>query len=355
MRARLARGTLDHLGLHKVPVAAGTDGGGSGDATAMSKIEYLTELVPQEDAGIDLMRDTLAGAPDRSYTIVVVSSLKDVAALLRRHEELFVQKVERVVVQGGAKPFTPGVAPAGTFLEPDTAHNNEFDREASAFFYRRCQEIKVPLVIVTRFCAYAAPLPRSIYDDMAATGSPIGVHLQGAQRRSIEQLWRRACAPEGSDARSGLPARCDKAWFISTFCGGQGEQRTGSDSIWDLIVSFNMYDPIALVVAIPALAHTFEFTELEVDGVVHRVVGTSKESHGVAGDGERLRSWMRSAFLNGVKPVQQTAVALQASNMRNEQRQRVSTMSIEDVRNSRIAVETRRDSSASRVADDMSA
>ena len=43
-------------------------------------------------------------------------------------------------------------------LVPDTAHNNEFDRDASAFVYRRCQELRVPLRIFTRhaWCADSA-------------------------------------------------------------------------------------------------------------------------------------------------------------------------------------------------------
>ena len=53
---------------------------------------------------------------------------------------------------------------------PDTAHNNQFDTEASTFFYRRVQEIGIPLVVVTRFAAYASQVPRDIYDRMAATG-----------------------------------------------------------------------------------------------------------------------------------------------------------------------------------------
>ena len=37
-----------------------------------------------------------------------------------------------------------------------------FDAEASSFFYRRCQELKVPMTVVTRVAAYACKLPRSL-------------------------------------------------------------------------------------------------------------------------------------------------------------------------------------------------
>ena len=44
------------------------------------------------------------------------------------------------------------------FLEPDDAQNNEFDRPAARFFYRRCQELGVPLIVVTRDAVMAVPV-----------------------------------------------------------------------------------------------------------------------------------------------------------------------------------------------------
>ena len=166
------------------------------------------------------------------------ASLKDAAEFVRVHEDLFVAKTKTVTIMGGVMPFDKTVDD-NELLVPDTAHNNTFDMEASAFFYRRCQEICVPLLIVSRHAAYKCPMPRSIYDDMAATGHPIGKRLRDTQRASIEGLWKRACAPEGPD-RIGLPARCDKSWFCNTFCSGNGGDRTVDDSIWDLVESFIM-------------------------------------------------------------------------------------------------------------------
>ena len=94
------------------------------------------------------------------------------------------------------------------------------------------------MIIVSRHAAYACPMPRSIYDDMASTGHSVGMRLRDTQRGSIESLWKRACA-EGSD-RLGLPGRCDKQWFRQTFLNDKGSGRTGGDSVWDLVVSFMM-------------------------------------------------------------------------------------------------------------------
>ena len=61
---------------------------------------------------------------------------------------------------GGVEPVEPAGPDEATLLVPDTANNNTFDPVASAFFYRRCQEIGVPLVIVSRWAAYAAKARR---------------------------------------------------------------------------------------------------------------------------------------------------------------------------------------------------
>ena len=120
-------------------------------------------------------------APDRvralrpkSLVLLLLSSLKDAAVFLRDNESLFMQKIRYVVLMSGAKvggggkggrrPSQKGAGLAGWPPEgtaraaegasrpasspPDDAQNNEFDRPAARFFYRRCQELGVPLIIV---------------------------------------------------------------------------------------------------------------------------------------------------------------------------------------------------------------
>ena len=55
---------------------------------------------------------------------------------------------------GGVEPVEAGAAEEGeVLLKPDTANNNTFDAVASEYFYRRVQEIGVPLVVVSRWAA----------------------------------------------------------------------------------------------------------------------------------------------------------------------------------------------------------
>ena len=223
-RASLARGTLDELGMHDVPVGVGSDGGGTGTSELCAEVPYMGGAVQLD--GQELMTSALRAAPDASVTFLVIASHRDLARLMESREELFRAKISSVVSMGGVCPVTS----AGERLRPDTAHNNLFDLASTEYAFAACQRWRIPLVVVSRFAAYQCQMPRSLYDRMAASGARIGKHLQRVQRLSIEKLWQRACAPEGAPERQGLPARCDRAWFLATFCSraaGEGASARG--------------------------------------------------------------------------------------------------------------------------------
>ena len=313
-RAQLARGTMDMIGLHAVPVAFGTDGGdvaGRNEAPDAASFSYMppdgSERSFSLETGRTLLYRILVAAEPKSVGVVVIASLKDAALFLRDNEALFAAKVKEVSIMGGV---TAASVDRGGLLEPDTAHNNVFDATAAAFFYRRCQELGVRLVIVGRDAAYQVPITRRVYEGLAHTGSPIGWRLRNAQRTSIEQLWRRA-ASEG-DARAGLPVRCDAAWFKATFCGGDGgvDDRGAGDPIWDLVKSFNMYDTLALIAAVPLLRDLL-FDPVAVDvpatrgsgtGASHLLIGVSKENDGFASPEAKAEcaSLLRAAYATGL-------------------------------------------------------
>merc|ERR1719215_2048954 len=60
------------------------------------------------------------------------------------------------------------------------------------------------MTIVSRFAAYAAKLPFTVYDRMASDKHPVGVRLQKAQQKSLEHLWSRAARPIDDPAREGV-------------------------------------------------------------------------------------------------------------------------------------------------------
>eukprot|EP00658_Telonema_sp_P-2_P025229 TRINITY_DN20159_c0_g1_i2.p1 TRINITY_DN20159_c0_g1~~TRINITY_DN20159_c0_g1_i2.p1 ORF type:complete len:449 (+),score=100.75 TRINITY_DN20159_c0_g1_i2:152-1348(+) len=269
-RAQLARGTMDVLGMEGVPVGCGSDGGdlSSGELALPGYAAAEGEPPPP---GEDLLVQTLEGCATGSVTLLLISSLKDAAHLLREHEGLFLDKVGQVVVMGGAHPVTQGCP-----LKPDSAHNNQFDTPSAEFLYEQLQRLKVPMVIVSRKVSYACPVGTAVLEQLAEAGSVVGSHLKDRQASSIQQLWQRACGPPQSFVRKGLPDRCDKKWFCDTFCAGEwGEvDRMGpEDLIWDLVTHFQMYDTWALLACIPCLRELlFEGQAHQVDGVEHLVL-----------------------------------------------------------------------------------
>ena len=185
---------------------------------------------------------------------------------------------------------------------------------------------------------YACPIKRSTYDELAEIGGAIGWRLRNVQRKTIEDLWRRACSPPGA-GRRGLPGRCSHQWFCDTFCGGLGAERTGTDPIWDLIKSFNMYDSVALLAAVPVLRDQFfepsyvarvppllvggkgeggegggrarksstgpensRSAEEQLGGaapVAHTVYGLAKDDSGIRGDGQSLSDFLENGYNTG--------------------------------------------------------
>jgi len=290
-RARLARGTLNLLGLHHVPVGIGTDGGDTSMMHSSAQFEATSSsyIIKEEDEvamrGLEngqlLLQRLYQAAPDIEYvdtdtveeegtnngksktykretqgglTIVVTSSFKDMSIFVRNNPTAFASKTREVVVMGGCKPILSSDSDDYyECCEPDSANNNTFDPQASDHFYSTCQQMNITLTVVSRHSAYAAKMPRSVYDDLASTGSPIGLRLRISQRAGIDQLWRRANSNDPG-VREGLPTRCDRRWFIDTFCGGNDiPSKMGEGPIWDSVTGFMQYDTIALLASIPGV------------------------------------------------------------------------------------------------------
>ena len=313
-RARLMRGTLDLLGLYSCPVGIGSDGGDlDGNHSAKSFEDSASSYMPSAASescatltpGLGLLFRLYEEAAPRSLTLCIIASLKDPALFLRDHEALFGAKTKEVVIMGGveAPPPSASAGDEGVLLVPDTANNNTFDAAASAFFYRRCQEIGVRIVVVSRWAAYAAKMPRDVYDELALSGSSIGWRLRNSQRESIEVLWRRACATDET-VRKKLPPRCDRAWFIETFCAGRDEPgRDGACPIWDLVDGFMQYDTIAVLAAVPSLRAKY-FAPRPVRGpgrrgAVNLLIGAAQDEPGVSQPEELVRR-LQVGFTQGI-------------------------------------------------------
>jgi len=310
-RARLARGTLDQLGMKDIPVGVGQDMIQSTTGAYEFDAPYLGDIGSCRESGTELFAEILEGLDAGTLvTLVCLSGLADPWLLAKNHRDLFRKKIGRVVIMGGVEVDGEVVKlDADGFMTPDKAQNNTFDMESAQQFYRHVQQESIPLTVVTRWAAYAAKLPFSLYDAMAKTGHPVGVRLHSSQRKSLEHLWKRVQLEQDDTKREGLPGRCDKAWFAKVFLGGKGEDRDGSSDVWDLASTFQAYDPVTLLAALHGVRARFMRPLLvNVEGsrgpAQHEILGMSELSSGVV-EGSALGEWLHIAILTGLTPALQ--------------------------------------------------
>ncbi len=291
IRARVAKGTLQQLGLGQIPVGVGMPVFADSETHAYeTEVPYMAqpdEVVP----GYALLVETLAAAPAHSLTLVLQSGLTDAAHLLRRQQALFLEKVAAVAIMGGVSSDDDGLVTAGSLIQPDDAANLAYDPGSGAWLYRELQRHRVPLCILTRHAAYATRVPITMYAAMKASG-PIGTSLAMRQEPAIQALWQAACAPPGAAVRGSLPPSRDRRWFVATYCDGVDPAIGSDDDICPHAKYVNLFDPLNLIAAIPQLRDRFFApTGVRVDGVTHRIIGLSHRDHGVR-DPDGLRSFL---------------------------------------------------------------
>ncbi len=255
-RAGVARGVFDQLDLKKVRVTVGSDYAikpeqAKDHAKFLAQGEVLhVELKPEasNEDSVAALRESLAQAAAPA-TLVVIAGMTDPCALVTADPGLVKQKVGRVVIMGGVRPDKD----EDGYVQPDDrAYNNTTDFAAACRFYRRVQELDIPLRIVTREAAYRAAVPRTFYEDMAQSGHVVGQYLKDVQKHALNTLW------DGID--QGRIPQLDKHWFFNTFIAreiGQGDAAAWAarnhtfDDIWEQVVRLNLYDPITLLAAVP--------------------------------------------------------------------------------------------------------
>lgn len=301
-RAELARYTLDSLGLMDVPVAVGSDLPSLNIADVHEyEFSHLPEGNRQHVNATQLFNDVLEKAEDSSLNILVIASFADLARYLtasKRAQQLLKQKVNSLTIMGGIATNNDQILydPQG-FIIPDNSANFEFDVPASYFTIRYCQLARIPMTFVSRYAVYDAQLPRQTLDDLATTGHPIGMWLRNMSEKSFAHLWERACLPS-DDLRRVLPARANKQWFQDTFCSGR--EVNPSQSIWEQIDTLSLYDPVALLAAIPQCREAY-FTpvDITVNQTTHQIIGLNQQYSGVK-DPTALKEYLQANLLSAL-------------------------------------------------------
>lgn len=305
-RARLAKGTLQQIGLDDVPVIVGNACFRGGKTPKHeTNVPYMadeSELLPWESLAT-ILEDQV-----EKVTIVCNSGLTDIARLCMENDQLVREKVEAIVIMGGVKAAADNsiAVDEDGFLMPtigkDAAANNAFDRPAALYIHRYAQEVGIPLTVIMRWAAYGAQMPFSLYDRLAATGNPVGQGILSRQQPSMNKLWTAANSPEGSPERGALPLSRDRQWFVNVFCDGNDPGIGAQDEVWPFVGKFQLYDPMAVLAAVPHLRDQFYLCdEVVLRGVTHRAIGASQARNGVR-DADALRAFITEMELDGLNP-----------------------------------------------------
>lgn len=311
IRAQLTRATYDLLAMNEVPVGIGTDCNQNipfNPNDYQWKAPYLRRADLKHDPmihdGQKLLFEQFKQAKDYSISLLLISGMTDAAEFFRNNKSLFCNKIKEVIIMGGIERADEAIViNSKGYMEPDTAANNAFDMPAAKYLYHALQKHNITTWILTREAAYAAAFPRSIYDEMSATGHPVGIRLKAMQETSIQNLWLRsgmpATTPEEIKLRE-LPARCDKIWFCDTFCGGEAKELPGHDEIWPYIKSFMLYDPMTLIAAIPRFRNVYYKPQIvEVRGTKHYLIGLTEKDHGIKYP-DALRGFIHSQIVSSL-------------------------------------------------------
>jgi hypothetical protein len=234
----------------------------------------------------------LENEKDNSVTFTVQAGMTDFATMLEQYPELVSRKAKQVVIMGGVIPQL-----VGKYLVPNDANNNTFAWSSACYVYARCQELKIPMVIVTRNAAYAVKLEFAFYDQLENTGHIIGKALKQTQAKMMEHLWIAANEPANSKLRGTLPPNRNRQWFLATFCDGNVPSDVkSSDSIWKYVKYFSLYDSLNLFAAFEEFQHLFDPVIFKVNGVDHKVIGLTPDQHGIKNVAEMRKLLTNSAI-----------------------------------------------------------
>lgn len=279
LRAALAKGTANVLGMNDLRVGIGTAvvRFPVQDAAELQSIAYLDHDGVVQD-GHGLLVETLSAADDGAVVLLLISAMTDAARLLRDEEDLFRHKIGRVTIMGGVIADGDDVLLDGEgFMLPDSATNNNYDLVSAEFLYRKLQELGIPMTVVSRHAAHAAKAPQVVYAEMAGTAHPVGTKLSQSHRVFVADFWRAVNASADDAAHEALPARWNRDLFLDNFCNGAGRDRSPEDSVYDLVVHATFSDPIALIAAVPELSKRyFQPACVTVRGTEHQVIGVSR-------------------------------------------------------------------------------
>lgn len=214
-RARFGRGALDRLDLNDIPIATGTSGFPDKTDKKHKELDYEFEcnfMAEDNDPkilleGQVLLKQLCEEARDKKekFTLVLISSLEDIAVFCKNNRTLLQAAVSNVVLQGGYSIEDNKLIP------DEAAANNRYDIEAAKEFHTFIQESNIESAVYTKVAAFATPLFTDLFEDMAKTKHPLGLHLRHVQVEQDLAFYRFASK---KDPKERFAAFMDQEWFL---------------------------------------------------------------------------------------------------------------------------------------------
>ena len=313
-RAQFGRGALDSLGLHNIPIAAGTAGFPTTDGEKHKKHDELPyefdcdfmasdERVRRQCRGTseELLRDLCKKAVEsrKKLTLLLISSLEDIYTFSENEPELLKEAVSNIILQGGYTISKDGK------LEPDkSANNNRYDLDAAKKFHTFMDKNHIPSTVYTKVAAFASPLTSALFAEMAETKHPLGVHLRHVQVQQDLSFYKKASEKDPADRFAPF---MDREWFLKNKTGWYEAAHTEEEALPDeddvipWLTKVIVYDALAAVGASgdDALDALKVLTNKDTSPRnIHQIVGFAGPPSDPGVDSEQMGSVL-SALLKG--------------------------------------------------------
>jgi hypothetical protein len=237
-----------------------------------------------ERTGADILANLYENVPPAGVTLVVDACLGDLARFIEMNPTAFREKTQSVIYVGGAELTkehreTSAEHESGNILVPDpAAQNNSLDLDGARRVFKYAQESLVKLVVLSRHFSRHVRVPREFFDGLASHGGLVGERIMDAQKAGLYLLWDAANAhPSEIERRRALPERCNKRWFVNTFCQNANPtfQLGFFDDVWNSVGQLHVYTPLALMASLPQLMNrVVKGTDVTVRGVKHTLYGS---------------------------------------------------------------------------------
>lgn len=278
-RARFGRGALDLLRLQKIPIAAGTIG--SDKVHKINDYEFkgckfMAPNKPEFEKGEVLLSRIFEEArkENRKITLILLSSLMDIAEFSSKYPGLVSNVVDRVSLQGGMY-FDKGILKAD-----NAAANNNFAFEHATRFTTYLQENKIPATVYTKVAAFATKIYAEFFAQLATTGHPLGAHLRETQRTQDISFYTATM-----DEKTRFRPFMTQHWFLKNrsmwFADGHSEDPAVEpyptpEEIVPYLTVVVAYDVLAaLGGAGDDVLRDLQVLKPAVDNSIYRIVGVS--------------------------------------------------------------------------------